>query len=180
MWQVLMKVLGAPGPRPAAQREEPDRDSDAALWSERRRPLRASDLRLTVAARRWLDAMPAHARPVLLTARHPRIVNRLAALRGEPAVALEWLDTLLIDERGGRTGFVPMIRAEIVRLGYLYHALYKPLYRARLHDAPDARADDKPSHGDPSAWADPPPAPRLGREFAAAQRLIRFVPDRSA
>ena len=116
-----------------------DPDEAAAWWSALRRPVRESDARLTESARRWLERMPAHARPALLAARYPRIVNRIAALHGDASHTLECLDALLVDERGGRIGFVPMIRAEIVRLGYLYRAasasapiqVSEPIWRGR-------------------------------------------------
>ena len=120
MWHVLKTLLGVRSRPPRARGA--DRDPCAVWWSTARRPLRESDLELTEAARRWLALTPAHARPVLLAARHPRLVNRIAALRGDLAQTLECLDALLLDERGDRTGFVPAIRAEIVRLGYLCRA----------------------------------------------------------
>ena len=128
MWQLLKSLLSVRDLPPRAHRDHPEPAS--AWWNALRRPPRASDSELNESTRRWLELMPAHARPSLLAARHPRLVNRIAELRGDPSRTLECLEALLVDERGGRAGFVPMIRAEIVRLGYLY--------RARLRESDSA------------------------------------------
>ena len=135
MWHVLKNLLGVRSVPPRARCA--DRDESAAWWSVRRRAQAPSDMELTDPARRWLALTPAHARPVLLAARHPRIVNRIAALRGDLAQTIDCLDALLLDERGDRAGFVPAIRAEIVRLGYLW--------RARVRDCTDARLWTEPA-----------------------------------
>lgn len=156
MWHLLKTLLGVRSV-PARARCA-DRDDGAAVWGARRRPLRASDLELTEPARRWLALTPAHARPVLLAARHPRIVNRIAALRGDLAQTLECLDALLLDERGDRAGFVPTIRAEIVRLGYLC--------RARVRDSTDAALWNEPAR---TRWITPT---RRGPQDADAPRRV--------
>ena len=154
----MKNLLGVHSSPPKARGDDPD--PSAAWWSSLRRPVRESDARLTESARRWLERMPAHARPALLEARYPRIVNRIAALHGDASHTLECLDALLVDERGGRIGFVPMIRAEIVRLGYLYHAglgdgansnLWTDLARPRGERAPAWSASTRRGASDAQA-----------------------------
>ncbi|MEO6410115.1 MAG: hypothetical protein ABIO45_15360 [Burkholderiaceae bacterium] len=127
-----------------------------AWLSALRSPERESDARLGESARRWLERIPAHARPVLLAARYPRIVNRIAALRGDLLPTLDCLDALLVDGRGGRIGFVPMIRAEIVRLGYLYRAsLGESAHSSLWANMARPRNERPPAWGAPTRSAAP-------------------------
>ena len=93
---------------------------DSDWWRAFRAPDSAADRSLSIEARQWLRLLPAFAWPRLLCARHPRIANHLATLWAEPAAFAEYLDGLLVDARGGRNGFAPSIRAEIVRLGFFH------------------------------------------------------------
>ena len=130
MWELLKSVLGVRDVAPRTRRDHSDEADNRRTTL--RRPPRDSDEWLAEATRRWFELIPAHARPSLLAARHPRLANRIAELRGDPSRTLECLEALLVDERGGRAGFVPMIRAEIVRLGYLYRALLRESDSASL------------------------------------------------
>ena len=89
-------------------------------WTGRRRT--RADVDLSDLAHQWLNALPEFARPKVLSARHARLANQLAILASEPAACEAFLDGLLVDHRGGRGGFAPSIRAEIVRLARYYRA----------------------------------------------------------
>lgn len=91
-------------------------------WALLRRSEVETDCKLSEATRQWLAGISEYARPVKLCERHPRIGNQLALLWSQPQACREYLDDLLVDRRGGRTGFAPAIRAEIVRLER-YHLL---------------------------------------------------------
>ena len=174
MWHVLKTLLGVRSRPP--RDHGADRDQRATWWTTARRPPRESDLELTDAARRWLALTPAHARPVLLAARHPRIVNRMAALRGDPAQLLEWLDALLVDERGGRAGFVPAIRAEIVRLGFLCRARMRESNASDVWTEAARSRSDRASEHDTSALLGPRLAGR--RRQGLARRRDALLGDR--
>ena len=118
MWQAFKSLVGAGAPA-RSSRIAPDPGWCRAV----RRPAAAADGALSAQAHEWQRQTPPHAWPALLCERHPRVVNRLAALRVHPQRLIEGLDALLVDARGGRGGFVPMIRAEIVRLSYCQRTL---------------------------------------------------------
>lgn len=92
-------------------------DSPRAVedWTRRRRP-QSEQMRLSAQATAWCGQLPEFARPKVLCARHPHVANRLATLWSEPEACVSLLESLLIDARGGRSGFAPSVRAEIVRL----------------------------------------------------------------
>jgi hypothetical protein len=86
----------------------------AADWSSLRKahPLN----QLLPATRRWLDSLPASSRPIEMVKTYPRIANRIALAWNDPKNAQEVMDDLLIDQRGGRQGFPPLEKMELLRL----------------------------------------------------------------
>ena len=118
MWQAFKSLVGAGAPA-----RSPRIAPDPGGWRAVRRPPAAADGARSAQAHEWQRLTPPHAWPALMCERHPRVVNRLAALRGDPQRLIDGLDALLVDARGGRAGFVPMIRAEIVRLAYYQRTL---------------------------------------------------------
>jgi len=100
--------------RAAAQRD-PHRASERDL-STRRAPLRPQDLSLSEIARRWIESLPADERPTALATQYPRIANRLALCWNDAALVGKVLDDLLVDRRGGRRGFPPAVRQDLLRL----------------------------------------------------------------
>lgn len=85
-------------------------------WTGARRAPRLTDRALVGATRLWLRRLPPGRRPLRLCATHPRVANRLAWCWADPALSMQVLDDLLIDRRGGRTGFSEAIVAELRRL----------------------------------------------------------------
>ena len=85
-----------------------------------RRPTVESDRILMPATIKWLELLPEYARPRLFCERFPRIVNQLAAVWGERKLCKLYFDVLMGDDRGGRVGFAPDVRKELVRLRVFY------------------------------------------------------------
>ena len=74
---------------------------------------------LSPLATRWYAELPVEVRPEMLAALFPGIVNKLALAWPETAKARALLDDLVIDRRGGRSGFPSSVCTELLRL----HAL---------------------------------------------------------
>ena len=70
-----------------------------------RRQVTADDIELNEHAMQWFETLPFHVRPNDLAVRFPRIVNAIAAQWYDPWRCCAYLDSLLIDDRGGRQGF---------------------------------------------------------------------------
>jgi hypothetical protein len=85
-------------------------------WAAVRRATRRSDHVLTTSARTWVRRLPPRRRPLGLCAAFPRVANRLAWCWADAAVSAQVLDDLLIDRRGGRQGFPPLVVRELQRL----------------------------------------------------------------
>ena len=96
---------------------------DVSPWVALRSVAAQHEDRLSAPAETWLAGLPDHAQPRRLAARHPRIVNRLAELWADRHASAAALDSLAVDERGGRGGFSPAIRAELMRLQFLHRQL---------------------------------------------------------
>jgi len=65
---------------------------------------------------RLLQALPPEIRLVVLRGEYPRIVNTLATLWHQPLEVQRYFDSLLIDSRGGRTGFPFRVLTELSEL----------------------------------------------------------------
>lgn len=85
-----------------------------------RRPEVESDRKLMPATLKWLDLLPEYARPTLFCERFPRIVNQFATVWTDRKMCKMYFETLMGDDRGGRAGFGPDVRKEIVRLRVFY------------------------------------------------------------
>jgi hypothetical protein len=88
--------------------------ADAAQWAGARRA-QPADMLLPM-TRRWIDSLPPSVRPFVLIKSYPRIANRIAASWPQPAEFNACMDDLLVDHRGGRQGFPPMIQIELAAL----------------------------------------------------------------
>ncbi|HUP07040.1 MAG TPA: hypothetical protein VMU47_07805 [Caldimonas sp.] len=85
-----------------------------------RRPEVESDRVLMPATLVWLDLLPEYARPTVFCERFPRIVNQFATVWADRKLCKLYFETLMGDDRGGRAGFGPEVRKEIVRLRVYY------------------------------------------------------------
>jgi hypothetical protein len=79
-----------------------------------------SDRVLMPATLVWLDLLPEYARPTAFCERFPRIVNQFATVWADRKLCKLYFETLMGDDRGGRAGFGPEVRKEIVRLRVFY------------------------------------------------------------
>jgi hypothetical protein len=93
-----------------------ERRDPAAL----RRPEVESDRVLMPATLKWLELLPEYARPMVFCERFPRIVNQFASVWADRRLCKLYFETLMGDDRGGRAGFGPEVRKEIVRLRVYY------------------------------------------------------------
>jgi hypothetical protein len=76
------------------------------------------------AASRWLAELPADVRPMECARRFPRIVNGIADLWRRVAQCEEYLDSLVVDLRGDRTGFPQAVAKELQTLRGYYADLH--------------------------------------------------------
>jgi hypothetical protein len=64
----------------------------------------------------WMAELPLAVRPITLARKFPRIANSIAELWRRVAPCEEYLDTLIVDRRGDRTGFPPAVAVELTAL----------------------------------------------------------------
>lgn len=79
---------------------------------------------LASTAREWLAELPADVRPAELVAYYPRIANELSARWRKVTLCEQYLDDLVFDRRGARTGFPRGIGREIASLRDYYATLH--------------------------------------------------------
>ena len=72
----------------------------------------------------WLARLPKDVRPMVLAGRYPRIANKIADIWRRVARCEEYLDTLVVDRRGNRTGFPPDVAQELNNLRGFYAELH--------------------------------------------------------
>lgn len=96
----------------------PSKDVEKNWVATRRADPKNADL--TEVAWKWLDALPQELQPGGLVQRFPRITNRLAEVWGRPLQCETYLDTLIMDNRGGRAGFPLDVTVELGKLRAYY------------------------------------------------------------
>ncbi len=97
-----------------------DQNPSILLAGQRRTLPREQDRTLSADARQWLRRLPARERPLALCSMYPRLANRLAAGWEVPAQTETIFEELMIDHRGGRLGFAPLVATELMRLHRLH------------------------------------------------------------
>lgn len=115
--------------QPSADAPAPQLPLVAPELMRRRRPVAASDRKLINLAIRWMMALPRRYRPRLLALQFPHVINRLAVVWSDPALAAACFDDLMVDRRGGRIGFPRAVTEEILRLHELALARQDAAYR---------------------------------------------------
>ena len=119
MWPFLSRIGKSPGARPDGGRR-PGALSGAldtgAPEASLRRPPCDADFVLALETDLWLLRLPPKVRPQALIEQFPRVANRVA--RDWPDAFLRdfCFEDLLVDRRGGRRGFPPEVRRDLVRL----------------------------------------------------------------
>jgi len=122
-WNDLNDVV-----QPAARLREadiaPERLASAIDWSSARKAQPAEYL--LAQSEKWFDALPPEIAPCALATHFPRLVNVIVAQwndhRGAPAL----FEELLGDRRGGRAGFPPAVRRDLLALqAYWYSGSFR-------------------------------------------------------
>jgi hypothetical protein len=72
----------------------------------------------------WIAGLPAQVRPLALARKFPRIANSIGELWRRVARCEEYLDTLVVDLRGDRSGFPPEVARELTALRSYYSELH--------------------------------------------------------
>lgn len=94
-------------------------------WSSARRA-QPADFILPV-SQNWLDALPPAVLPAALATHYPRIVNVIAARWHNRSECPPLFEDLLVDRRGGRAGFPPPVRRDLLNLReYWYNGRPRP------------------------------------------------------
>jgi hypothetical protein len=102
---------------------EPDRDNVDEGKQAAERSAEASAILLDETSR-WLATLPAHVRPLACARSFPRIVNSIADVWRRVRQCEEYLDSLMIDERGNRAGFPLDVATELLTLRSYYADLH--------------------------------------------------------
>ena len=84
----------------------------------------------------WMAGLPYAVRPTELARRFPRIANSIAELWRRVSRCEEYLDSMVVDQRGDRKGFPPAVAMEITALRAYY---------AELHPRDRSAWDSEPS-----------------------------------
>jgi hypothetical protein len=71
---------------------------------------------------KWFDALPPDGAPCALASQFPRIANLIAVHWNDHRGAPELFEELLGDRRGGRAGFPPAVRRDLLRLQELWYS----------------------------------------------------------
>jgi len=71
---------------------------------------------------KWFHALPPDLSPHALATRFPRIVNLIASQWDDRHGAPKVFDDLLVDRRGGRAGFPPAVRHDLLRLREFWYS----------------------------------------------------------
>ena len=88
-----------------------------------RNPEKEEDQHFSKTAVGWLLSLDKEYFPMETARAYPRIINRLAETWNNPLVGSEYLDRLLTDDRGDRTGFPLGILRELIALKELRNTI---------------------------------------------------------
>ena len=91
-------------------------------WMRARTQPNDNDLKNTTVS--WLARLPKDVRPMVLAGRFPRIANNIADIWRRVARCEEYLDALVVDQRGNRKGFPPDVAQELNNLRGFYAELH--------------------------------------------------------
>lgn len=105
---------------PAAVAAQPPAAKPSADWSKLRKAQPANFL--FPQSRKWLDALPPEVAPHALATEYPRIVNIIVAQWTDPLGVPELFEELLGDRRGGRAGFPPAVRRDLLNLQEFWYS----------------------------------------------------------
>lgn len=147
MLRKLLSLFRKP-PKPSARHTVLEtRNAALPSWQTTRGPKLEFDKILRPDAKTWLALLPDDAKPKELCAAYPRIANRLAMIWGNRPAARSYFDDLLVDRRGGRIGFTPKIKDELVRLRDHYEQSMADARAVRQWKERMSRVADAPPEG---------------------------------
>lgn len=112
--------------RPLSEAARSLLQGDESHWAGRRAPPSSADVAVGRAGRLWLAALPPSCWPGELARTFPRLVNQLALAWPDRVLCERTFERLLGDERGGRRGFPPAVRAELLALQRLRRDTERP------------------------------------------------------
>jgi hypothetical protein len=118
-WSDLNDVV-QPAVRPRnvdASQTTPDTTTD---WSHVRKAKPADYL--LPQSEKWFDALPPQVAPCALASQFPRIVNLIVLQWNDHRGAPELFEELLGDRRGGRAGFPPAVRRDLLKLQEFWYS----------------------------------------------------------
>ena len=64
----------------------------------------------------WFASLPPEVQPFVLLRRYARVANLVAAIWHDAKLFRTYTESLLVDRRGGRRGFPPNVRRELIVL----------------------------------------------------------------
>ena len=88
--------------------------TDTTDWTSVRKALPAEYL--LPLTEKWFDAFPPDKAPCALASQYPRVANMIAVQWRDHRGAPELFEDLLTDKRGGRAGFPPAVRRDLLML----------------------------------------------------------------
>lgn len=71
---------------------------------------------------KWFDGFPTARAPCALASQYPRICNLIAVQWNDHRGAPELFEELLTDRRGGRAGFPPAVRRDLVNVQEVWYS----------------------------------------------------------
>ena len=121
-WNDLNDVVQPASPQRALS---PLASSASALtstidWSSARKAKPADYL--LPQSEKWFDALPQEVAPCALASQFPRIVNLIVAQWNDHMNAPGLFEELLGDRRGGRAGFPPAVRRDLMHLQEFWYS----------------------------------------------------------
>jgi hypothetical protein len=118
-WRDMNDVVQPVRPQAAPVAGKPE-DTAATDWSSVRKARPAEHmLPLT---EKWFDGFPPNKAPCALASQYPRICNLIAVHWNDHRGAPELFEDLLTDRRGGRAGFPPAVRRDIVAVQEFWYS----------------------------------------------------------
>ncbi|MGE5171441.1 MAG: hypothetical protein ACM3JC_13850 [Rudaea sp.] len=120
-WSELNDVVQPVSPQRASLAPRaPAMPASTTDWSSVRKA-RPADY-LLPQSEKWFDALPQEVAPCALASQFPRIVNLIVAQWNDHRGAPQLFEELLGDRRGGRAGFPPAVRRDLVRLQEFWYS----------------------------------------------------------
>jgi hypothetical protein len=119
-WNDLNDVVQPASAQRALSPPAPSALTSTTDWSSVRKAKPADYL--LPQSEKWFDALPQEVAPCALASQFPRIVNLIVAQWDDHRGAPQLFEDLLGDRRGGRAGFPPAVRRDLLRLQEFWYS----------------------------------------------------------